>query len=487
MMNVKLRISEMIIRITLAVTNKHQRKMLADQLEAPDMAISTIQSSGKMWPKLLNQSGDVVILSQDILPEPIESSIAMLNDLPESPTTVVLTPHDSPQTQAFLLGHGCDTVLYDGLSDDYLVQAIEASLEARRQLASRGIHQLDMPLDKPQLSDFISKSPSMQLFMQTVKRIVNCSSSLLILGETGVGKERLARAIHSEGPRSQGAFIAVNCAALPESLLESELFGHEQGAFTGATRARKGAFELAHGGTIFLDEIGEMPLHLQSKLLRVLQDYEIRRIGGENTFAVDIRVIAASNKDLNREIEKNTFRQDLFFRLSVVPLTIPPLRERQEDIPELVRSNLEFLRTRIAREVRYISDEAVDVLSKYDWPGNVRELINVLERAILLCESDTITLVDLPLSIQQLNDHVNLIAEDGNFCPDNWVGKTLREVRDPLVAKVEQAYIANILQKTQGRIGEAAGIAGLNPRALYDKMKKFGLDKKYYKSKSANK
>jgi transcriptional regulator with GAF, ATPase, and Fis domain len=235
-----------------------------------------------------------------------------------------------------------------------------------------------------------------------VRRLVASDSNLLILGETGVGKEWLARAVHNEGPRSGGPFLAVNCAALPDALLESELFGHERGAFTGAVRAHRGAFELAHRGTLFLDEVGELPLPLQAKFLRVIEERRITRLGGERAFGVDVRVMAATNRDLEAEVRARRFRADLYYRLGVVALTLPPLRDRVEDVPGLAASALRAAEARVGRPGLSIEPEAMAALVAYAWPGNVRELRNVIERAALLAPGDRLSLADFPRAISAL-------------------------------------------------------------------------------------
>jgi transcriptional regulator with GAF, ATPase, and Fis domain len=275
--------------------------------------------------------------------------------------------------------------------------------------------------------------------------------------------------------------VTVNTAALPEQLLESELFGHEQGAFTGAIRSRRGAFELAHGGTIFLDEIGEMPLHLQAKLLRVLQDYEVRPIGGESPIWVDVRVIVATNRDLEKEVQEGNFRQDLYYRLSVVTLIIPPLRKRRTDIPAIAEQFLRYYRNKIGREIDRISQPAMDALCRYDWPGNVRELMNVIERAMLLCKSREITLKDLPGSFHEDRSPVRAILPNDNVAPFSWEDKTLPEVQREVLHRVERLYLQMVLEKTGGRVGQAAQIAGIHPRGLYNKMKQLGLRKEDFK------
>ena len=300
-----------------------------------------------------------------------------------------------------LLASGCLSVLHTGLPNDMLEKAILAIFKRRQHIAEEMILPVDIAT-KPKLSDFISASPAMQTFMRVVHRVVASNATLLLMGETGVGKERLARAIHAESPRSKGPFISVNCGALSETLLESELFGHEEGAFTGASRARRGYFELANKGTVFLDEIGEMPKHLQVKLLTVLQTREVQRVGSETPVNIDVRVVAATNRDLHKDVEKGTFRRDLFYRLCVVTLTIPPLRERREDIPLFVERLLDHFRCEIPNRITGVSLPAMHALCQYDWPGNVRELMNVLERAMLLADGEEISLADLPASISNL-------------------------------------------------------------------------------------
>ncbi|GAB6097639.1 sigma-54 dependent transcriptional regulator [Desulfatiferula olefinivorans] len=472
----------MLIRLVLAIKHKE----LLDEVtryfkDVSDVQIKDLSRSKRVWQSLVRSCGDIFIFSDATIPRPVESNIAMLNTLPEKPTTIVLHSNDSAEDHAQLLAAGADAVLYSGISTTSLVEAVDTILESRRQFSLMDRYDRKGRL-KPKIGDFVSNSETMQIFMEEVHQVVTSDSTLLILGETGVGKEHLARAIHADSPRSNGPFVTVNTAALPEQLLESELFGHEQGAFTGAIRARRGAFELAHGGTIFLDEIGDMPLHLQTKLLRVLQDYEIVPIGGEEPIWVDVRIIAATNKDLELEIEKGTFRRDLFYRLSVVTLTIPPLSRRKEDIPAMTRNFITLFRNKIGREVTGISDDAVQVMCRYDWPGNVRELMNVIERAMLLCATDTITVKNLPSSIfktgmQDANSPLKNFFDTGS-----WETMTLPEVLKEVQKHVEQMYLEMILKKTGGRVGEAARLAGIHPRGLYNKMKELGIKKELFKA-----
>jgi len=473
----------MLIRLVCAVKDKKLHADLEKRLSNFDVQLKMCGRQKAPWQDLVRSCGDVFVVSKGLIPKPIESSVGMLNNLPEKPTTIILHDRESSEEHANLLASGADVVLYTGISMDSLVEAIESTIESRRQL--NFVDRFDQRgRIKPKISDFISNSEDMQLFLDEVQQVVSTDSTLLLLGETGVGKEHLSKAIHAESHRSKGPFIAINMAAIPEPLMESELFGHEQGAFTGAVRSRRGAFELAHGGTIFLDEIGEMPMHMQSKLLRVLQDFEFTPVGGETSIWVDVRVIAATNKDLEEEISKGRFRQDLYYRLGVITLTLPPLRKRKEDIPAMANHFLNVYSKKLGREINRFSQEAVETLCSYSWPGNIRELINVIERAIILCKSDTISPIDLPSTFQTGPTASSSLLGSKDLEMNFWKTKTLAEVKDLVLNRIEKKYLEMILEKTEGKIGDAAKIAGIHPRGLYGKMKKLGLDKASYKPRN---
>jgi len=471
----------MLIRLVLALNDKSLQKKIEANFSYADVQVESIRQTRAAWQKLVRSCGDILVISESLIPHSVESGIALLNSLPEKPTIVVLTDSDSSEEQAQLVTVGADVVLYSRLSVKQLAEAIETTLESRRQLSRMDRFDARGRV-KPRIDDFISDSEEMRIFMDEVRHVVHSNSSLLILGETGVGKEHLAKAIHAESSRAAGPMITVNTAALPEQLLESELFGHVQGAFTGAIRSRRGAFELAHDGTLFLDEIGEMPLHLQAKLLRVLQDYEIWPVGGEKPIWVDVRVIAATNHDLEQEVAQGSFRQDLFYRLGVVTLTIPPLRKRKEDIPALAESFLDFHRYRIGRDISSISKPAMDLLCRYDWPGNIRELMNVIERAMLLCQGDEITQKDLPHTFHENHSLSKAILSREADLPVEWSDKTLPQVQQEVLDRVERLYIEMILKRTNGRVGEAAEIAGIHPRGLYNKLRRLNIHKEDFKT-----
>ena len=336
--------------------------------------------------------------------------------------------------------------------EDYRVRLEEENVYLREEI--RAEHGFE---------DIVGGSDPLLYVLNKVGQVASGDTSVLILGETGVGKELIARTIHDESARSQGPFVVVNCAALPPNLIESELFGHERGAFTGAERQRRGRFELAHGGTLFLDEVGELPLEMQPKLLRVLQEGETERVGGTQTIPVDVRVIAATNRDLNADVEGGRFREDLFYRVAVYPITVPPLRDRREDIPLLVQHFVQHFAQRRGVRVDEVPAEVMRLLQAYHWPGNVRELQNVVERAVLT-SSDRVLHLAEPLKIEADEKVAN--REDQLEAPN----LTLDEV--------ERRYIVRVLEAVEGQVsgaGGAAEILGLHANTLRYRMKKLGI------------
>ncbi len=318
--------------------------------------------------------------------------------------------------------------------------------------------------------NIIGHSAPMIEIYKALDRIIDSDVTVVIQGESGTGKELLARAIHYNGARRDKPFIAVNCAAIPESLLESELFGHEKGSFTGATAKRIGKFEQAHNGTIFLDEIGEMSKATQSKILRVLQEKRFERVGGTQSVSVDVRVISATNKNLEEEVKKGNFREDLFYRISVYPITLPPLRERKDDIPELVGYFLEKFNKKLRKKVKSVSDRALEYLINYHWPGNVRELENVMERSILNCTGNTLLPEHLPIT---------LVAYDNRSFGDSMrvdFHRAIALARDiPSWEEVEREICRLALKLSNSNISVAASRLGIGRTTLYRKLKKYNL------------
>jgi two-component system response regulator HydG len=317
----------------------------------------------------------------------------------------------------------------------------------------------------------VGKSRVMQSVFAMVRQVAPSDSTVLVTGESGTGKELIAHALHDLSRRREGPFIRVGCGALAETLLESEMFGHEQGSFTGATRRKLGRFELADSGTIFLDEIGEIGAALQMKLLRVLQEREFERVGGEETQSVDVRVVAATNRDLDALVRDGGFREDLYYRLHVVPLRIPPLRERSGDVAELARHFLAKLQGRTGKKIAEISEEALQVLQQYRWPGNVRELENVIEQAMVFCEGEVLEAADLPSNLQKRFASGLKQEADGSLRVD-LSGRTLPEVLD----EVERTLIVGAYEKASKVKTETARLLGIKTSALYYKLEKYGVE-----------
>ncbi len=472
----------MLIRILLLVEETRLRGQLAEALSHLGVLVFDEPDKLKLWSRLGEESFDLVVATQSMLPADVERSIAEIRELPYRPEVIVLANLSEPRERAALQKGGAFAVVDRTLPLEQLGETLRTVLRRFQEL---GVSRLrESRQQRSKLDDFSSESPAMRRLLELARRVVDTDTSLLILGETGVGKEWLARAIHSEGPRTASPFIAVNCAAVPETLLESELFGHERGAFTGAVRARRGCFELAHRGTLFLDEIGDVPVHLQAKLLRALQDREIQRLGAEAAIRVDARVIAATNRDLEESIAAGTFRSDLFYRLSVVTLTLPPLRERREDIVPLVENYLQDFRQQMGRlHIQGIEESTLEAMCSYEWPGNVRELINVIERAMLLCDSEVITRDHLPDAIVGRAPAYLRSGERGHLSIpfEDLMDATLEAGRSRLVEGFERDYLTRLLQRTSGNIAKTADIAGVNPRTLYNKMKAYGLSKEDFR------
>ncbi len=312
----------------------------------------------------------------------------------------------------------------------------------------------------------IGSSPEIEQVKEMVRRVAVLPSTIAIYGESGVGKELVARSVHQLSERSQKPFVAINCGAIPENLLESELFGHKKGAFTGAVEDKDGMFVVANGGTLFLDEIGEMPLSLQVKLLRVLDNSVVTPLGGTESIKVDVRIVSATNRDLEDMVKEGAFREDLFYRLNVIPLHVPALRARPDDIPLLVRYFASRHAEKLARGNLGVTQEAMDALCSYDWPGNVRELGNVIERAVALCTGDAIDISELPHNISH---HVPDPADAVTELPPQ--GLDL----EALIEEIEIKLIEQALTRTKHSQKKAAHLLGLTPRSLRYRLQKYGI------------
>ena len=378
---------------------------------------------------------------------------------------IMMTAHGSIEGAVQAMRQGAFDFVTKPFDPDHLVLVLKKAANTGKLMAeNRVLRQTAKHLRPPKI---IGSGPALAESLHRAKRVAEGDTTVLLTGESGTGKELFARLVHAESPRRGGPFVAVNCAAIPDHLLESEFFGHEKGAFTGAEGRRMGKFELAHGGTIFLDEIGDMDLSLQAKLLRVLQDGEVARVGSERAFPVDVRVVAATNQTLEENIESGTFRQDLYYRLAAFPVRIPPLRERREDVPELVKYFIRHYAKELHRPVTGISDEALSALSGYHWPGNVRELQNCVERAVILAGGDTIEQVDLAESPSALS------AEGGG--PRIDLNQPLQQVAADAARHYESASIRRAMDLAGGNKTKAADILQVSYKTLLTKIKEYGI------------
>jgi two-component system response regulator AtoC len=369
---------------------------------------------------------------------------------------IVMTAYASIATAISAIKEGA----YDYIEKPFSLERITLLLDKlvdHRKLVQENLSLQEKLDERDKVDDIVTRSPKMRQIIELTRVVANSNATVLITGESGTGKELVARAIHSHSPRSKRSFVAVSCAALPESLLESELFGHEKGAFTGASMRRKGKIELAHNGTLFLDEVGEMSPNIQVHLLRVLEEREFTRVGGNELIKVDVRLVSATNRDLQVALRDNKFREDLYYRLNVVTIDLPPLRERTEDILLLAEHFLKKFTIENMKKVTGFSKEVTEFLFKYPWPGNVRELENTIERAVILAQEEVIQLKDL----LQKNSPL-VISSPADY--------TLREV--------ETRHIQDVLNDTGGNYSHAAKILGISRVTLYNKVKKYKIDVK---------
>ena len=386
---------------------------------------------------------------------------------PELPV-IVMTAYGSIQDAVAAMKEGALDFLAKPVDPDHLMLMVERALTQRRVMTEYILLKEELAARRgaPQI---IGDAPSLKTSILSLQRAAGSDATVLLEGESGTGKELFARALHALSPRSDGPFVAINCAAIPENLLETELFGHEKGAFTGAVARKPGKFELAHHGTLFLDEIGDLPLALQAKILRALEERRFERVGGTQSLHVDVRIVAATNKQLRAGVAAKQFREDLYFRLSVFPITIPPLRDRQEDIPILARHFAERFSRELKKKSAILAPSAIEELQRYHWPGNVRELQNCMERAVILSESDTIHGRHLNLSL-----HAPMLPD----APSPWttfdLSGTLADVTKRAQMEVEKRKIEQAMKEGGGDKGRAADLLGLPFKQLLAKLKEYG-------------
>jgi two-component system response regulator AtoC len=410
----------------------------------------------------------IQLLSQDIhdvvvsdLKMPGLDGIGLLSHCKEEHPglpVILITAHGTVDSAVEAIKRGAHDYITKPFDQDELLRIITNALRVEERSRAK----FRSPSGGVGKHGIIGETPAMQAVFELIEKVAGPPTTVLITGESGTGKGLVARALHNASPRREKPFIQVNCGAIPESLFESELFGHERGAFTGAISARPGRFELADGGTLFLDEVGELPQQMQVKLLRVLQDRTFERVGGARSITVDVRLVAATNKDLAKEVKAGRFREDLYWRLNVVPVRLPALRERREDIPGLVSHFVEHFRLRLGRDVRSVRQEALAALSAGRWPGNVRELENTVERAVLLASKPVLSLEDFGL-------------EGPEGPPEAAEGLGLKEYVRVYTARLERARIQEALEAHAGNVTHASRALGISRKSLQMKMKEYGL------------
>ncbi len=401
---------------------------------------------------------------------PHKSGLDVLHAVKEQNTfvpVIVMTAYGSIETAVKAVKEGAYDFIAKPFDPDHLLLQIEKALEKQRLVTENIILKEDFT-NQLRFPKIIGKTSAMNEVVEQMRKVAPGKTTVLIGGESGTGKELFARAIHMLSPRQDKTFVAINCAAIPHDLLESELFGHERGAFTGAVGKKIGKFELADKGTIFLDEIGEMDLSLQSKLLRVLEEEEMMRVGGTVEVKINVRVVAATNRDLMQLIQQKTFREDLYYRLNVFPIVVPPLRDRREDIPALVDHFISYYSKEMKKEVKKTSPDAMDLLMAHPWTGNVRELQNAIERAIILSDGNELLPEHFGLKIKAQNDF---------SLRDVPIEGTLQEVSDNVTRLVESKMIRKVLNETGGNKTRAAEILQVSYKTLLTKIKDYGLEK----------
>jgi two-component system, NtrC family, response regulator AtoC len=451
------------VRVLVVDDDPAIRELVREFLEDGQTEVIEAEGGGRALELVSDARPDLVLLDMRLPDIDGLDVLAGIRDLAEVPVVVITADSSSSRTIRAIQG-GAHDYLVKPLEPETLRHAVDRALEHHR--LSTTVRELQQTLaGRTARERIIGASAPMQVVYKLIGRVAGSEAPVLITGETGTGKELVAETIHQNSPRSRGPLVRVNCAALPETLLESELFGHEKGAFTGAMARHAGRFELADGGTIFLDEIGDLSPGTQKRLLRVLQFHQFERVGGTGTLSTDVRVLAATNKDLVAGVADRSFREDLYYRLNVVRIDIPPLRERRDDIPALVAHFLERYRSAPEATPTKISEGAMVRLAAHDWPGNVRQLENSIQRAVVMCTSGVITVDDLDLAPPapgRSGIDVSDYLRDG-------VG--LKDV----LASVERAMIAEALRQAGGNRSEAARTLGVYRRYLYEKMDEYGL------------
>ena len=451
-------------KILIVDDEKSMCQYLSIMLRKEGYDVVTVNSGKKAVRAVKESNFDVVIT--DIKMEGMDG-IEVLKSVKEIDSTIpviVMTAYASQKTAIEALNKGAFYYLIKRAKNEEIKMVIRNALDIHK-VKNENMFLKKQLKKKSDFKEIIGKSEEIQKVFNLVDKVADTDSTILICGESGTGKELIAKAIHYRSSRANKPFVSINCGALPENLLESELFGHVKGSFTGAIRDKEGLFKVASGGTFFLDEVGETSPAIQVKLLRVLQEREIIPVGGTKPIKVDVRLIAATNADLEKEVKDDRFRADLYYRLNVIPINLPPLRDRRDDIPLLIDHFLKIA-TQKTGKVKEVSKEAMECMINYDWPGNVRELENIIERAVILEETDEITLDSLPEKIR--NKSVG-------------TKKIVMQKAQVTLEELEKEYLISVLEETNWQKKKASSILGINASTLYRKIQRYGLKREYQK------
>jgi len=454
-------------RILIVDDDEVSCQLFAETLESDGFFVDQVTSGDAALARLEADSYDLLLIDVRMPgTSGLEVTRIAHNKFPALPI-VVMTAFGSIDTAVEAIHEGA----FDFISKPMNLAEIKSILAralAQRSLQRRAEKQASQDDEYPSdLGKIIGKSAAMVEVYKTVARVASTKSTVLILGESGTGKELIARAIHEHSPRASQPFVAVDCGAITETLLETELFGHVRGSFTGAVADKKGVFEEAQGGTCFLDEVGGISLNMQARLLRVVQEHEIRRVGGKDWLPVDVRVVAATNQDLPQAVAEGQFRQDLYYRLDVVSIRLPPLRERRDDIPLLARHFLSYYSNQTGKSVSAISDNAMELLSNYRWPGNIRELEHAIEQAVALSYQPVLLPEDLPREVREQTTH--------QFSSKSVAPSEFKFPDQPSLEEMKKRYVHHVLQLTNGNVSATARILNVDRRSLYRMLARYKI------------
>lgn len=456
-------------RILIVDDEKSIRESLCAILAHSGYYVLAVEDGYKALDKIKDEEWDLALVDMKMPGIDGMQVLQEIQVIKPNIAVVIITGYGTVENAVAAMKKGAVDYIMKPFSANEICIRVEKVLEKTR-LVSENIYLRQELASRYKFDNIIGKSKVMQEIFRLIEKVAPTDSTILIRGESGTGKELIARAIHHNSLRKDKKFIAVDCGGLPETLLESELFGHVKGSFTGAIVTKRGLLEVASGGTFFLDEVGDLSIGIQSKLLRVLQEKEFRQVGGVKSIKVDIRLITATNRDLEAMIEEKTFREDLFYRLNIVPIYLPSLKERQEDIPSLVNHFLKRYNTIRNKDIMGVSPEAMNLLIEYDWPGNVRELENIIERSVIMNEGKFIEVEHLPMDIRGKPGHLNItIPKNKEELKD-----LKKKIREKAIEDIEKAFLINALKRSEWNISEASRQVGMkrqNFQALIRKYK----------------